>query len=434
MERTTHVSRNVKRAFAAAAVMAATAGIAACGGDDKAGASGGGASFELTIGDVEAYTGDLGALGEPINKAVELAAKEATAAAKAAGSGITVKVETADTQSDPQAAVSAARKVVDAGASCLTGPITTPESLAILDAVSKVRRIPMMPTATSTKLTGAEDDDTIFRTSPPDSLQARALVLGVEKALKGAEGKSVGIAYQNSPYGEGLADSFAAAWKALGGTIVGPIGYDATQTSFDSEAAKLMDGNPDALVVADYPDTFGKLAAALLRTGRFDAKTLFVSDALAVSPIPKGIPTQALEGAWGTRAGAPTDTPEAKGFDELYKQAAGGARATLDAQSFDAGILCFLAAAAAGSNDSEKIAGALRDVAGPPGKAFSYLELADAVKALEAGEDIDYVGVSGPIDFDAQGDPTAALYDLFRWKKGEIVVQQQLDAKTEAGS
>jgi ABC-type branched-subunit amino acid transport system substrate-binding protein len=431
------VSGQVKRTIAAAAVIAMATGLAACGGDDEGGgsaSSASGSAFELTIGDVEAYTGDLGALGEPINRAVELAAEQSAAAAKAAGADITVKVETADTQSDPQAAVSAARKVVDAGASCLTGPITTPEALAILESVSKLRRIAMMPTGTSTKLTTAEDDDTIFRTSPPDSLQARALVLGVEEALKGAKGKTVGVAYQNSPYGEGLADTFAAEWKALGGTIAGPVGYDATQSSFDSEAGKLLGGDTDALVVADYPDTFGKLAAALLRTGQFRADRLFVSDALAVSPIPKGIPVKALEGAWGTRAGTPTDTPQVKAFDELYKKASGGKRATLDAQSFDAGILCFLAAAAAGSNDSEKIAGKLRDVAGPPGKKVTYLELADAVKALKAGEDIDYDGVSGPIDFDEHGDPTAALYDLFRWKAGDIVVQRQLDAKAEAGS
>jgi ABC-type branched-subunit amino acid transport system substrate-binding protein len=431
------MSVSVKRAIAIAAAMVVGCGLAACGDDDGAdagGSAGEAASFDLTIGDVEPYTGDLGVLGEPINRAVKLAAEQAGSAAKKAGAKVTVKVETADTQSDPQTAVSAARKVIDAGASCLTGPVTTPESLAILDSVTKLRTIPMLPTATSTQLTTAEDDDTIFRTSPPDSLQARALVLGVQDVLKGAEGKTVAIGYQNSPYGEGLADTFAAEWKALGGTIAGPVGYDPSQASFNSEAEKLMDGEPDALVIADYPDTFGKLAAALLRTGNYRADRLFVSDALAVSPIPKGIPEEALEGAWGTRAGTPTETPQAEAFDKLYKQASGGERATLDAQSFDAGILCFLAAVAAGSEESDAITGKLPEVASPPGKKITYLELADAVKALQAGEDVDYDGVSGPIDFDEHGDPTAALYDVFRWKDGEIAVQRQLDASADDGA
>lgn len=423
------ISARVRVAAAIAAAMTAAV-LGGCGSGSEKAATGGTAPLRLVIGDIEAYTGDLGALGAPINRAVKLAAAQANSAAKQAGASASVDVQTADTQSDPQSAVSAARKVVDAGASCLTGPVSTPEALAVLNSVTKVRGIPMLPTATSTKLTTAPDDDTIFRTTPPDSLQARALVAGVERGLGGAQGKRVAIGYQNSPYGEGLAEAFAVTWKAKGGTIIGPVGYDPTQASYDSEAGKLMGGDPDALVIADYPDTFGKVASALLRTGRFRADRLFVSDALAVSPIPKGIPRAALEGAWGTRAGVPTDTPEAKAFDALYKKASGGTRATLDANSFDAGILCFLASVAADSTKGEDIARALPKVANPPGKQVTFLHLTDAMKALRAGQDIDYQGVSGPIDFDAHGDPTTGLYDLFRWRDGRIVVVRQLNAKT----
>jgi ABC-type branched-subunit amino acid transport system substrate-binding protein len=423
------VSAKVHKIRAAALVTIATIAIAACGGgqEDQGSSQASSASFDLTIGDVEAYTGDLGALGGPINRAVKLAVQEANKAAQAADVNISVDVQTADTQSDPQAAVSAARKLVDGGATCLTGPVTTPEALAILDSVTKVRRIAMLPTGTSSQLTTADDDDTIFRTSPPDNLQAGALLTGVKEALGGQPGK-VAVGYQNSPYGEGIAGTFKQEWTKLGGTIVGPVGYDPTQSSFDSEAGRLLGEDADALVIADYPDTFGKVAAALLRTGKFDAERLFVTDALAVSPIPKGIPTEALEGAWGTRAGTPTDSADAKAFDELYKSASGGERATLDSQSFDAAILCFLAAVAAGSKDGDAISAKMHDVASPPGRQFTYLQLADAMKALRAGEDIDYQGVSGPIDFDEHGDPTAALYDLFRWKDGKIVVQKQLSA------
>jgi branched-chain amino acid transport system substrate-binding protein len=47
--------------------------------------------------------------------------------------------------------------------------------------------------------------------------------------------------------------------------------FDPTQATFDSEAQQIVDNNPDAYVVIDYPDTFAKLGAALVRTGRFDA-------------------------------------------------------------------------------------------------------------------------------------------------------------------
>src|SRR4051794_32463531 len=93
----------------AVAVVVAVAGIAGCGSDAGSSSGGRAASFKLVIGDVEAYTGDLGALGAPIDRAVKLAAEQANAAAKQAAANVTVSVQSADTQSDPQTAVSAAR-------------------------------------------------------------------------------------------------------------------------------------------------------------------------------------------------------------------------------------------------------------------------------------------------------------------------------------
>ena len=44
-----------------------------------------------------------------------------------------------------------------------------------------------------------------------------------------------------------------------------------------------------------------------------------------------------------------------------------------------------------------------------------------ALKAAAAGEDIDYEGASGPIDFDANGDPASASYGLWSYKDGKLV-------------
>jgi ABC-type branched-subunit amino acid transport system substrate-binding protein len=404
------------------AIVAAGALLAAgCGGDDDDGGSGG--SLKLTIGSLQPFTGDLSAVGPPSDKAVELAAKQATKA----GDGITVNVEGADTQSEPQAAISAARKVTDAGATCLVGPVTTPETQAVLQSVTKVRRITMIPSAGGDPVTTLDDDDTIFRTVPPNKLQSLALVDAVERALGRIAGKTVAFGYQNGPYGEDFVRGFGEAWRAQGGTIRGPVGYDPTQPSYDAEAAKLVAGDPDAIVIVDYPETYAKVGAALLRTGRFDASKAFVPTTLALPRVPKEIPAAALEGAHGERVGSPSDTPQAKAFDELYTSAGGAERGSLDANNFDAGILCFLAAVAAGSSDSEAIAEQMPAVAGPPGRKLTYLELGEAVKALRRGEDIDYEGVSGPIDFDDRGDPKSQLFDYYTFRHGKLVVDRQAE-------
>lgn len=402
--------------------------VAACGGSSTP-SGGGSLNFTMTIGDVEPFTGDLGALGAPADKAVKLAVEQLNKASQQDGLGVTFKLVSADSQTDPQAALSAARQLIDQGATCLTGPATTPEALAILNGVTKARKITMLPSATSAKLRLTDDGGTIFRTAPPDNLQALALITAVQAQLGGAQGKTVAIGYQNSPYGEGLATTFKDAWTKAGGKIQGPIGYDPGQPSYDSEAGKILANNPDAYVFADFPDTFGKVAAALLRTGKFDPTKLFVSDALAVSPIPSAIPAAALNGAHATNAGSPVGTPQAADFNTLYTSAPGPGRFALDDNNFDSGILCGLAAIAAGSNDPAKINAQIRNISGPNGQQFTFTKLADAMKALRSGTQIHYMGVSGAIDFDAKGDTSTGTFDLSTWKNGQLVLDRKIDTK-----
>ncbi len=78
------------------------------------------------------------------------------------------------------------------------------------------------------------------------------------------------------------------------------------------------------------------------------------------------------------------------------------------AEAFDATILCYLAAVAAGSADGKEMALKLIDNTAPAGTEYGWEELPDAVKALEAGEDINYMGASGPIDMDENGDASAS--------------------------
>ena len=63
------------------------------------------------------------------------------------------------------------------------------------------------------------------------------------------------------------AKGFAAAWEAKGGKIQGPVVFDPAQATFDSEAGQIVANNPDAYVIIDYPDTYAKMGASLVRTG-----------------------------------------------------------------------------------------------------------------------------------------------------------------------
>jgi Periplasmic binding protein len=101
---------------------------------------------------------------------------------------------------------------------------------------------------------------------------------------------------------------------------------------------------------------------------------------------------------------------ESAGFDQLYESSRPSEveLAPFAAQAFDATILCYLAAVAAGSAEGKEMALKLIDNTAPRGTEYSWDELPEAVEALGAGEDIDYDGASGPIDMDEHGDASAS--------------------------
>ena len=89
--------------------------------------------------------------------------------------------------------------------------------------------------------------------------------------------------------------------------------------------------------------------------------------------------------------------------------------------AFDAVIVAFLAALKAGTADSTVWKDDLADVSGPGGTQYAYRDLAQAIKDVIAGVDIDYEGASGPINFDENGDPSG-LYDEWTFENGKIKV------------
>jgi hypothetical protein len=46
----------------------------------------------------------------------------------------------------------------------------------------------------------------------------------------------------------------------------------------------------------------------------------------------------------------------------------------------------------------------MKELAAPPGDAHGPLDFAAASAAVRAGKDIDFVGLSGPLDFDEHGE------------------------------
>jgi ABC-type branched-subunit amino acid transport system substrate-binding protein len=406
--------------------------VAACGDDDDNGDGGGedvsGAAFDLTVGALIPQTGDLSIFAPPGEKAANLAIEEANTALEEAGADITVELQVGDTETRPQPAQQAAEQLISDGASCLAGAWASDNTIPVGQSVAARQQVPLIsPASTSPAITDLPDDGYVFRTAPSDALQGQVLADAVGEEF-GADA-TINVAARNDAYGEGIATEFANDFNDAGGTASEPLLYDVDASSYDSEASEIVSGDPDGYVIIDFEDPYGRVGSALARTGEFDAEKMWTADGLAFDRIPNTIPDDALDGASGTRPATPEDTEVASAFTELYESSNEGpkARGTFDAQNFDAVSLCILAAVAAGSADGPAIQDKIQEVSGPPGDKYDYTQMADAITALQSGEDIDFDGVSGPIDLDDNGDPTSATYEVYSYDNGRISVEEQVE-------
>jgi ABC-type branched-subunit amino acid transport system substrate-binding protein len=420
-----------KRFLAAVAGLVLVLGVAACGGDDDDDGGGGGeAQLDLVIGDSVPLTGDLSPFGPPGQKAADMAIEQINAAIQETGAQHTVEIVHEDNETSPQAATQAARKLVQSdGASCLAGAWASTDSLPTAQSVTIPEGVlQISPASTSTELTAIEDNGLLNRVPPADNLQGPVLADTIADELGGAQGKTINIGARNDSYGEEFTNALVSGWERLGGSVGEQVLYDPEQPSFNSEAQQITSGNPAAIAIIDFPETFEKVGPALERTGNFDTNKTYITDGLASGDLVTAL-DPLMEGIRGTAPGTPEAGAASQAFDQLYQQSEprNVERNTFDAQNFDAVILCYLAAVAAGSTDGQEMADQLQDITGPPGTKYTWEQLPDAITALQNGEDIDYLGAAGEIDLDENGDPEKGVYDVYRIENADFSPIRQVD-------
>ena len=409
-----------RRTIAAASVvlMAMILLAAGCAND-------GSSNFKLKIGTLLPLTGQRDQLGEAGKDATKLAQAQIDTAIRKNGSAHTVTMINTDEGPDPGVTVNSASKLKDDKVSCVVGPYSSANALVATNQVFVPADIPIIsPAASADPISKVRDGDLINRTVLPDADQGPSLAAFMDRELHGAKGKTASVGSFDSIYGTNLLKSFVDSWKKLGGKIAGTTAWK-DKSDYTKEVKKLTAKKPDAYVFFDNSSTFGRVVTQLIPVKTWKANKTFGADALA-DPVFTVNPT--MFGMRGIAPGSPDDTPAGKAFDTAFTKSTKGKvdRQSFDAQAFDAYILCYLGAVAAGSSNGGKIADKLREVSGPPGEKFTWMQLPEAVKALEHGKDIDYEGASGPIDLNAHGDPTSGTYDSWRIAKEKIAIGEDV--------
>lgn len=209
---------------------------------------------------------------------------------------------------------------------------------------------------------------------------------------------------------------FLKSSAALGGVgltgLAGCLGDD----DVASPDALMLVGFPEegAIVLSDYYDDF---------EGEVD---IIVPDGLQDPELPDAV-GRSLEGISGTAPGAAG--PQSDAFADHYEDAYGRSPGIFNAHTFDASALLILANAAAGENDGNAIQEQFRRIANPGGEVVGPEDMEEAAELAAEGADIQYQGASTVCEFDGNGDPVTAAYDVWEYVDDDdpIVVQDTLE-------
>ncbi|MEX0921144.1 MAG: ABC transporter substrate-binding protein [Rhodovibrionaceae bacterium] len=354
---------------------------------------------DATIGSLVPVTGDLQAYGPNNAMGAELAAKHVNDQGGLLDGG-TLSVAIGDTQTNAQAGVDAAQKLVSVdGVVGIVGALSSGVSGPVATSVTGPAGIPQIsPASTAPVLTTIEDNDFFFRTTPHDALQGVVLA----QVAKDAGYNNLAVIYINNDYGEGLANAFSDAYKELGGEVSASLAYEIGNASYRGELQNAAGGGGEALVLIGYPENGITIIRQALEGGFFE-KFIF-TDGMRDSSIVEASGDY-LNGSIGTNPAAVADNPATETFSDLWKEAYGEEELKpFTSNAYDGAFILALAIEKAGSTDPKAIRDAMRAVAGPPGEKVLPGEWAKAKELIAAGTDIDYDGAAGSQDFDDAGD------------------------------
>jgi branched-chain amino acid transport system substrate-binding protein len=378
------------------------------------------AACAATIGVVMELTGGAGQFGQAGAKAVQMALGDF---AKAGGDAVcSLKADIRDSQGQGTVGVDQAKQLVDIDhAPVIIGSIISSVTLPILTSVTapakvvQVAPVSSSPTFTILAKEG-KTNGVFFRTIPDDTLQGVALAkLAVDQGMK-----RLAVLYVNNDYGVNLAKQFRAAYQTLGGTVASDTPYNEKQPSYQAEVTQTLAAKPEGLFLIGYPGDGATVARNWISQG--GPQKFLLNEGLNASDFIDPVGAKYLNDAYGTSSGT-AHTASTDYFNQSYKAQTNLDPATPAAdRSYDAGAIVALAVAEAGSADKEAIRASMRKVVDPKGTEVSAGPdgFKNALALIKDGKPIRYVGVIGPIEFDANGDITGP-FQKWRIKDGKIV-------------
>ncbi len=402
----------------------------------------------VKIGVLASSSGALASFGTELQKAVRLAQEQVNAAG-GVFDGRPLELVVVDTGSDPATAASLATDLIDEDVTAFVGPETSGQADAVLD-VAIAAEIPLVSCcATSTDLAARNSAESgfFFRTAPSDVLQGKALAF---IAKNGIDDVDTGLAFPACPqvaffarpdsYGQGFQSEFVNNYEgqSVGADIADVIATgsfpneDPNQGEVDDAAAAFV----TAITASADPSeelcivfvTFGFEGARLV--GQLEPALItsalsyhyLTGDGAQEAAFLQELQTNAPRSLQAKLVGTVPFHALSPAFDQFstaFFARHGASPSSYCAQAFDSMFITALAVSKARSTIGKDVRNALFAVSGRSGGVrFDGGNFFGEIAArLLEGDDVDYIGPSGDLTFDAVGDVQG---DYVLWQVADV--------------
>lgn len=356
---------------------------------------------EIRIGTLCPLTGAGSPFGPGMQKGIEMAAQAINEAGGLLGRPVRLFSE--DSQTDPESAVRAAKKLIEINqVQAILGTWSSGVTMAI-SPICIENRVINMNTSGSTEIpVGPAGQDYIWRATGSNVLYGEVFA---RWALSKGYRRASFLAY-NNPSGRTLGEEFQAHFNAGGGTT-NLIVYNPNQPSYRAELNRALSTRPEVIALGSYLEDTAillKEAYALGVDVPWIGPNWAVSDALVQMVGP-----YVAEGVLSVSAVPNMDTEAFRKFEQDFVAATGQTPLSnpFGAMGYDMMTVVGLAIEAARSDLAVDFRTQIRNVSRPPGKkVYSF---AEGVAELRKGNEIDYDGVSSNMDFTDSGEVRPAF-------------------------
>lgn len=383
-------------------------------------------SCEVVVGSVLSITGSMASIGSAIGDAGKLAVDQFNEAGGV--NGCTVKYVLRDDQGSPNVGVDAAKTLVEIErVPVLLGAIQSGVSLPILTSVTvpaNVTQISCCSSAPSFTALAREGGTKgfWFRTLPTDRPQAAVLA----KIAADRGYKKLAIIHVNSDYGVSLAGSFRKDAETLGMTVTNMVAYNQEQASYRAEVNAALQGEPEALVLIAFPADGATVTREWISFG--GPQKFVFSNALRADEFVEAVSADYLTEAYGIDnaqvEGESVTTFNSDWQEKFGSEPNGPGLHTM----YDAAAVALLAIEQAGEATGTAIRDNVRKVTSGDGEQiFPGVEgFKKAKQLISEGKAIRYVGATGPLEFDENGD-VVGPYLIWGVKDGKLVTLDKWD-------